>query len=813
MAIPRAASAEPPIPQLDAVFPPGAAAGSAVELALGGSNLGGLREVQTSIPGARVAVSGAGQARLMIPAGTVPGQYDLWALSEHGITTPRTFTVSRRTEVLEKEQNDSLGAAQAVALDSVTNGRLDKPGDVDYYRFRAVRGQRVIIECAAERIDSRLRAIPELFDSSGRRLATNRGYFGTDPLIDFRVPSDGDYVVRVQDLTGSGSPEHYYRLEIDTRPRVLFTSPGVVPEGKAARFTVFGWNLPRSPQGTGRTKQSSTPAFPSRNPSAPGLDQIEVNIPAAAVRAGWPLPVRFQPHQTPFRGFAYYLPGSQAAVPIALTDVPVIQARADAASPALAQTVQQPCEVDGVLPSGKAAWYQFEARRGEVLYFEAFGQRIGSPVDLQISIVDAGGLRELAQYTDDDRNLGTAAIPTTHLDPEGRWVAPRDGKYLVAVRDVTGGGVEAFRRRFRLSLRREASDFELLVLPRRDTPTGLTLRRGGCETLDVVALRRRGMSEPIRIRPRGLPPGVDCPEVWLGPGVEKTTVSVTAAPGSPPLTGELVLEGSSASTGTRAALSAAVVRGGSPKGWGRLVSRMPFTIAGEATLAINADAHEPVAHHLYGALRPKHAPGGIVDVSVRIDRRGADPRAPVRLIGIGLPDTVANQTTVIPAGESLGFLSFYLPPNMPLGPHSLSVRAELTGQGADKKPETVVAYSNPIVFEVEKPRFLVAVDPNVPLRVKRGETVQIGYSAIRANGFIGKIHTELASPGVVTTVPGMRARGETFVGGAERGSLQLVVNPDAPLGRIPFLRLYSVGTLEDEPIYQGACFLPLEVVE
>ena len=98
-------------------------------------------------------------------------------------------------------------------------------------------------------------------------------------------------------------------------------------------------------------------------------------------------------------------------------------------------------------------------------------------------------------------------------------------------------------------------------------------------------------------------------------------------------------------------------------------------------------------------------------------------------------------------------------------------------------------------------------------KVKRGETFQIRYGSRRRNGFIGKMHTELAVPGIVTDVPGLRGRGETFVGQTDRGSLQVVVNDDAPLGPVQNLRLLTVGVIEDEPVLQGAVFLDLEIVE
>ena len=65
-----------------------------------------------------------------------------------------------------------------------------------------------------------------------------------------------------------------------------------------------------------------------------------------------------------------------------------------------------------------------------------------------------------------------------------------------------------------------------------------------------------------------------------------------------------------------------------------------------------------LVHHLYGKLQVRHCPGGVLDVAVRIERREADHLAPVKLIGIGLPEQIRNQTVVIPAGEQKGYLSF-----------------------------------------------------------------------------------------------------------------------------------------------------------
>lgn len=785
-------------PVLNTVFPTGGQAGQSVEVTVSGSNLQGLRTLHCNVPGIRCEQLGPTRMRLTIPADAPPGLCDLWAVGENGVSSPRTFAIGNRTEQLETEPNETVSAAMSVPLNVVINGRLDKVGDADHFRFEAKQGQRVIIECSAERIDSRLRAVIELFDSTGKRLAVNRGYFGIDPLIDFRVPADGSYVVKVQDLTSSGSAEHYYRLDIDTGPRVVFSVPSVVERGKASRVALYGWNLPT-------------------HAGSPGaeFDRLEVEFPASLAEPAWPLLARTQPAQASLEGasFPFQLPGSHAPVVIGVTDVPVVLDDDGNHSPSSAQEIVVPCEVSGQLVAGdERDWFAIQARRGEVFFLEAFGQRIPSPVDLQVSMLDPTGERELAQFGDEVRNIG-GAFPTSHLDPTGRWVCPADGRYLIAIRNLIGGLQSDARRIYRLSVRREEPEFQLVAVPRRDDLGGLNLRRGGRESLDLFAFRRRGCDGAIHVSAKDLPAGVECPDVWLGPGVDRTTVIASVDQNASALFGELKLEGVAQGAVRRAVRGGTIVRSGTPSGWGRITSQIPFAIAGDSPLRITADGHETLNHHLYGKLPPKHSPGGVLDVAIHIERRDTAHQAPVKLIGVGLPDSIRNQTTVIPAGQQKGYLSFYLPPTLPVGRYSLAVRAETTVPTSDKKTETITVISNPVTFDVQPAAILVEVDPFAVTQAKRGETIKLSYSAKRLNGFIGKMHTELAAPGRITDIIGLRGRGETFTGQTDKGTLQIVINDDAPLGRQPFLRLFTIGVVEDEPTHFGSSLFPLEIVE
>lgn len=805
-------------PVLNVIFPPSGQIGKTVDVTISGSNLEGLQSLQCSIPNCSCEALEVNRFRLTIPNGVMPGQYDLWAVGVHGVSAPRTFVVGNRSEQCEVEPSDSNTDAMLVPINSVINGRIEKPGDVDSFRFQASKGQRVVIECAAERIDSVLRVVLEVFDASGKRLAVNRGYFGTDPLIDFLVPEDGTYIVKIQDLISSGSPEHYYRLDIDTGPRVAFTVPAVIERGKTSRVALYGWNL--------SSTDATVETLPS--PSINDFSRIDVDIQASAAAASWPLPIRLGPSQAALSSdaFPFYFPGSHAPVLNGLTDVPVSLDRIDNHSTESAQIISVPTEISGQLIGGRELdWYAFDAKSGEVFYFEALGQRISSPVDLQISIVDGRARQSnsnaaedsvvLAQFADETRNIG-GAFSTSHLDPAGRWVCPADGRFLIAIQNKIGGLQSDPRRVYRLNVRREEPDFQVVAIPQNGVASSLNIPRGGRAVLELLALRQRGFDGPIRVSAKDLPSGVECPDVWLGRGVDRTTLVLSAENISLSGPVDLKLEASAEIGGVavrRQVRCGTIVRTGTPTGWGRLTSVIPLSISGVSPLRITANGHETVEHQLYGTLHARHSPGGVVDIAIQVDRTGPTHQAPVKLMGIGLPDLIPNQTALIPAGKEKGYLSFELPTTLPVGQYSLTVRAETTTLTADGKTETSVVYSNPVTIDVQPAAFVVDVDPFAVKRARRGETIQIAYTARRQNGFIGKMHTELAAPGCVTNVEGLRGRGETFTGQTEYGSLQIIVNDDAPLGPQKFVRLFTVGVVEDEPVFHGSRFLSLEVVE
>jgi len=133
------------------------------------------------------------------------------------------LAVDTLPECLEQQSNDSPTAAQTVTPPMIVNGRIDRPGDWDVFRLEGRAGQRIIAETFARRLDSPLDSVLELIDAAGKRLAFNDDHQDrsdalkthyADSLIDFTLPGDGVYFLRLGDAQREGGPEYAYRLRI-----------------------------------------------------------------------------------------------------------------------------------------------------------------------------------------------------------------------------------------------------------------------------------------------------------------------------------------------------------------------------------------------------------------------------------------------------------------------------------------------------------------------------------------------------------------------------------------------------------------------
>ena len=171
-----------------------------------------------------------------------PGIHPVSVNKEDWLSNPVPFAVDTLPECHEQEPNDSIAAAQAVTLPIIVNGRIDKPGDWDVFRFNGRAGDTVIAEVNARRLDSPLDSVLKLTDASGKQIAFNDDHEDkgagldthyADSYLTAILPADGAFYVHIGDAQRQGGPEYGYRLRISP-PRPDFELR-VVPSSVSVR--------------------------------------------------------------------------------------------------------------------------------------------------------------------------------------------------------------------------------------------------------------------------------------------------------------------------------------------------------------------------------------------------------------------------------------------------------------------------------------------------------------------------------------------------------------------------------------------------
>lgn len=149
---------------------------------------------------------------------------------QDGLTapSPNHLRVSSFPNVLEQEPNNDVKSATAYTgdLPVAFNGIIDKPGDIDFFRFKAKKDQRLHIRVLARALRSPLDSVLVLYDGKGNGITSNDDSGTPDSYIQFNVPRDDEYVISVTDQLRQGGPDYAYRVEITpVKPNVTITIP------------------------------------------------------------------------------------------------------------------------------------------------------------------------------------------------------------------------------------------------------------------------------------------------------------------------------------------------------------------------------------------------------------------------------------------------------------------------------------------------------------------------------------------------------------------------------------------------------------
>jgi hypothetical protein len=467
------------------VFPPGGKAGTTVNVQLGGYDWTPDMQFFVSDPRVKLDVLGSPgdllipsppywfgakgriaarllprevPAKLTIPADAPPGRIYWRAANANGGTAAGVFIVGNGPEVVKDERAKT--PQPLASLPATISGRIGKIEEVDRYRFTTHKAGPVTCDLMARRLGADFHGVLEVRDKEGKLIADAADTEGRDIALTFAASAGAEYVVSVRDIDFAGDRSFVYRLAITPGPRVVGAIPAAGKRGETREVEFVGYGV-----ATGAVKLESV--------------KQRVTFPADAKS----------------RSFDYRLEtkfGTAPAYTLLVTDLPEAVGTDSTAkdSPRL----QVPAAVTGILDqSGAEARYLCAGKKGAVWRIALEARRIGSPLDVALSILGPDG-KELAQNDD---------LPGT-TDAGLEFTVPVDGTYQIVGRDLAGkSGTRAAI--YRLVVQPATPDFTLHTLQRLSVPIG------GKADLKVTAVRLGGFNGSITLTVAGLPTGVSVP--------------------------------------------------------------------------------------------------------------------------------------------------------------------------------------------------------------------------------------------------------------------------------------------------------------
>ena len=542
-----------PAPRLLTVTPAGGRAGTTFDVAVAGEHLDEAGDLLFSDPRvtARRKPDAAGapspdRYAVTIAPGHPPGLVEARLVTRLGVSSPRAFAVGTLAEVTPAKPNRSLAAAQDLPVGSVCNGCV-ADRSADFYRFTAKRGQRLIVDCAARGIDSKLTPTVVVGDGAGRDLAVER----RGGALDFAVPKDGAYTVKVHDLTFKGGPAFYYRLGLWE----LLPGAPVVRQPGTQAVNAFSWP-------------------PAGLPPQAAAAEVEPN--------GGDRPQQVT------------LPCDIAGRFFPAADVDVYEFSAK---------------------KGEEWWVEVASERlGHPTDPTVLVQRVvkgvaGQP-DQRVDVAEFTDTPSPVKVSTNGYAYDGPPYDSGTADVLGKLTIPEDGTYRLHLSDLYGGTRSESSHAYRLVVRKAAPDFALVAWPlhlelrngdRNALSKPFALRNGGTVAYEVVAFRRDGFAGDIALSFENLPPGVSAAGLTIPAGKLSGMMLVTAAAGAPrgyasaAFVGRATVNGGSVTRPCRVASVAWPV----PDSWGeipatRLLADTPVSVSGLERAPLTVAPKTPV---------------------------------------------------------------------------------------------------------------------------------------------------------------------------------------------------------------------------
>lgn len=425
-----------------------------------------------------------------------PGERELRVYTPGGLSNPIYFQVGTLDEVNEAEPNDDHmdPDLQIVPVPSVINGQI-LPGDIDHFRFEALKGQSVVVDVGARKIIPYLadavpgwfQAVVALYDEEGNEVAYQDDYkFNPDPALFFEVPAAGTYTLSIKDSIYRGREDFVYRIAIGELPFITSIFPLGAQQGQDVDIALSGKNL------------SKTRLRGSLSKEAGEIRYI------TAKKGGY----------------------RSNLMPFAIGDLAETFEVEPNSSPEKAQAIKQPLVVNGrIQQEGDLDMFSFHGEQGDSVSIGVVARRLNSPLDSIITLTGPGLDKPVRNddYMDKDAthlHLG-AGLVTHHADSYLLHNLPATGTYYVTIGDTQAKGGHDYGYRLRISPSNPGFNLSM-------EPSGLHIAPGGTAAFTIRALRADGFAEAIKLEAKNLPAGFEMSEAIIPAGSDMTRFTITA---------------------------------------------------------------------------------------------------------------------------------------------------------------------------------------------------------------------------------------------------------------------------------------------
>ncbi len=468
-----------PAPRLLTTMPMGGQVGTSFDVTITGEHLENAEELSFSNPGI-TATKKLGKDGQPVPNTYVvsiakdcpQGIHEARVMTRLGVSSTRAFNVGTFPEITRTKPNTALENALKLDLNTLCNAVMTAQ-NVDFYTFEATKGQRIVVDCAAKGIDSKLNPVVIIADEQGMDLLVER----RGGMLDFQVPESGKYVIKLHGLTYDGGPHHFYRLAIRS-----VAKDELVPRLPAIQtVSAFSWPPP------GLTDKSVRPEAEPNNQHAQAQ---KITLPCDITGSFFPAADVDTFEFTAKKGEVWWV---------------------EVASERLGRPTDPSIVVQHI--SGQAP----DETRTDVVELSD----IASPVR-----ISSNGY----SYDGPPYNAGSSDII-------GKLEIKQDGVHRLQLRDLFGGTRNDPQNIYRLIIRKAEPDFALVGWSlhmnlrngdRNALSKPIALRAGATMPIEVVVVRRDGFDGEIDLFMENLPEGVTAAGLKIPKGKTRGIMLISA---------------------------------------------------------------------------------------------------------------------------------------------------------------------------------------------------------------------------------------------------------------------------------------------